>query len=82
MASATERHRSALHTIANAVRRQLDLPASFTDDDFADLTLYHYGPQSGFHFTVTVLGWSHERAQRFLRSQLSSSLRRLADSGD
>lgn len=82
LASATERHRSALHTIANAVRRHLDLPASFTDDDFADLTLYHYGPQSGFHFTVTVLGWSHERAQRFLRSQLSSSLRRLADGGD
>ena len=82
LGAATERHRSALHTIANVVRRHVDLPDSFTDDDFADLTLYHYGPQSGFHFTVTVLGWSHERAQRFLRAQLASSLRRVAAGGE
>lgn len=74
LADATVRHRGALHTIAGVLRRHMELPDSFTDDDFADLTLYHYGPHNGFHFTVTVLGWPQDRAQRFLRAQFSSSL--------
>lgn len=82
LAEATVRHRSALHAIAGVARRYIVLPDDFTDDDFADLTLYHYGPHNGFHFTVTVLGWSQDRAQRFLRAQFSSSLHQIALGGN
>ncbi|MBX7450228.1 TetR/AcrR family transcriptional regulator [Mycolicibacterium sp. 3033] len=82
LAAATVRHRSALHAIANVTRRHIHLPDSFTDDDFADLTLYHYGPHNGFHFLVTVLGWPQDRAQSFLRAQFTSSLRQIAQSHD
>lgn len=82
LAEATVRHRSALHAIAGVVRRHIRLPDTFTDDDFADLTLYHYGPHNGFHFTVTVLGWPQDRAQRFLRKQFSASLQQIALGGD
>lgn len=78
LVQATARHRRALHQIAHKARRLGGLPESFTDDDFADLTLYHYGPQNGFHFTVTVLGWPEDRAREFLSAQFANSLRDIA----
>lgn len=75
---ATLRHRTALYEIADTVRRFGDLPATFTPEDFADITLYHYGPQNGFHFTVTVLGWPEDRAKEFLDRQYRHSLQDVA----
>ena len=75
LGQATTRHREALYAIARKVRRLADFPNSFTDEDFADMTLYHYGPQNGFHFTVTVLGWREDRAQKFLTAQFRQTLR-------
>jgi len=74
LGQATERHRSALHTIARHVRRLGALPRHISDDDFTDIVLYHYGPQNGFHFTVSVLGWSEDRASEFLSAQFIYSL--------
>ncbi|MCF6390177.1 TetR/AcrR family transcriptional regulator [Mycobacterium sp. MBM] len=79
LVEATARHRTALHEIARKARNVSSLPDSFSDDDFADLALYHYGPHNGFHFTVSVLGWPEDRAQTFLRAQFSCSLRDVAD---
>ena len=45
------------------------------NEDFADITLYHFGPQNGYHFTVSVLGWSEHRAKEFLSRQFCNSLR-------
>jgi AcrR family transcriptional regulator len=78
LAQATARHRSALYEIARTVRRLGGFPDSFTDEDFADITLYHYGPQNGFHFTVTVLGWSEDRARDFISAQFRRSLADIA----
>ncbi|RDH74688.1 TetR/AcrR family transcriptional regulator [Mycolicibacterium moriokaense] len=78
LGQATIRHRSALCAIGRKVRQLTDLPDSFTDEDFADITLYHYGPHNGFHFTVTVLGWPEDRAKRFLSAQFCHSLRAAA----
>jgi AcrR family transcriptional regulator len=75
LGQASERHRTALLTIAHKVRVLGDYPKSFTDGDFADLALYFYGPQSGFHFTVTVLGWPEARARTWLGTQFVGSLR-------
>ena len=72
------RHRTALHEIAQRVRQLGAFPASFSDDDFADITLYHYGPQNGFHFTVTVLGWPEERARDFISAQFARTLFEMA----
>lgn len=80
LSQASLRHRGALYTIAHKVRHLASLPDSFTDEDFADVTLYHYGPHNGFHFTVTVLGWPEDRAQEFLRVQFGNSLRDAAAS--
>ena len=71
-------HRTALHEIAQRVRQLGSFPASFSDDDFADITLYHYGPQNGFHFTVTVLGWPEERARDFISAQFARTLFEMA----
>lgn len=78
LAQAIIRHRTALHEIAGRIRQLGAFPAAFTDEDFADITLYHYGPQNGFHFTVTVLGWTEERAHAFLSAQFAHSLFELA----
>jgi len=78
LAQATARHRTALYEIARKVRRLGGFPGSFTDEDFADITLYHYGPQNGFHFTVTVLGWPEDRARDFISAQFSRSLADIA----
>lgn len=78
LAQATVRHRSALYEIAKKVRRLGNFPRSFADGDFADITLYHYGPQNGFHFTVTVLGWPEDRAREFISSQFARSLSDIA----
>ncbi|WP_006242808.1 TetR/AcrR family transcriptional regulator [Mycolicibacterium tusciae] len=78
LAQATVRHRNALYEIARKVRRLGGFPGSFTDEDFADVTLYHYGPQNGFHFTVTVLGWPEDRARDFISAQFSRSLADIA----
>ncbi|QEN13108.1 TetR/AcrR family transcriptional regulator [Mycolicibacterium sp. ELW1] len=80
LGQATARHRGALYEIARKVRTLGDFPASFTDEDFADITLYHYGPQNGYHFTVTVLGWPEARARTFLSTQFGHSLRDAATS--
>lgn len=72
------RHRTALHEIAQKIRELGDFSGSFTDEDFADIALYHYGPQNGYHFTVTVLGWTEERAHDFLSAQFAHSLFELA----
>ena len=74
LTQAIVRHRTALHEIAQKVRHLGNFAGSFSDDDFADITLYHYGPQNGFHFTVTVLGWSEDRARDFLSAQFAHSL--------
>ena len=74
LAQATLRHRGALVQIAGKVRTLASFPTSFTDEDFADITLYHYGPQNGFHFTITVLGWPERRAQDFLGRQFRHSI--------
>jgi AcrR family transcriptional regulator len=74
LTQAVIRHRTALHEIAQTVRRLGSFPASFSDDDFADITLYHYGPQNGFHFTVTVLGWPEKRAHAFISAQFARTL--------
>ncbi|MUL74946.1 TetR/AcrR family transcriptional regulator [Mycolicibacterium sp. CBMA 226] len=71
---ATLRHRTALQEISARVRELGDFPASFTDTDFTDLAIYYYGPQSGYHFTVAVLGWSEARARDFLHTQFGRSL--------
>ena len=78
LAQATARHRGALHEIGHKVRRLTNFPDSFTDEDFADITLYYYGPQSGYHVTVTVLGWPEDRARDFLHAQFRHSLCDLA----
>ncbi|MCV7344344.1 TetR/AcrR family transcriptional regulator [Mycolicibacterium rhodesiae] len=78
LGQATARHRGALYEIARKVRTLGDFPDSFTDEDFADITLYHYGPQSGYHFTVTVLGWPEDRARRFLSAQFGQSMTAIA----
>jgi AcrR family transcriptional regulator len=74
LGQATLRHRSALYEIARKVRVLGSFPDTFTDEDFADITLYHYGPHNGFHFTVTVLGWPEDRAREFLIAQFRRSL--------
>lgn len=74
LSQAIIRHRSALHEIARKVRHLGGFDGTFSDDDFADITLYHYGPQNGFHFTVTVLGWPEDRARDFLSAQFAHSL--------
>lgn len=74
LAQATVRHRTALYKIAEKVRLLGGFDDSLTDEDFADITLYHYGPQSGFHFTVTVLGWPEGRARDFISAQFRRSL--------
>jgi AcrR family transcriptional regulator len=71
---ATARHRAALHEIARKVRILGALPTSFSDDDFADIAMYHYGAQNGFHFTVRLLGWSEERARDWISRQFTRSL--------
>ncbi|WP_431235467.1 TetR/AcrR family transcriptional regulator [Mycolicibacterium psychrotolerans] len=78
LGQATARHRGALYEIARKVRTLGDFPDSFTDEDFADITLYHYGPQNGYHFTITVLGWPEDRAREFLSAQFGHSLRHAA----
>lgn len=74
LSQAIVRHRTALHTIAQKIRQLGGLDDAFSDDDFADITLYHYGPQNGFHFTITVLGWSEAKAKAFLSAQFAHSL--------
>lgn len=81
LTQAVIRHRAALHEIAQKIRQLGNFAGSFSDDDFADITLYHYGPQNGFHFTVTVLGWSQERARDFLSTQFAHSLSELGAVG-
>jgi AcrR family transcriptional regulator len=71
---AEERHRDALLHIATKVRQLGAYPASFSDSDFADLSLYYYGNHSGFHFTVGVLGWPEKRAQEWLYTQFTRAL--------
>lgn len=78
LGQAMVRHRTALYEIAGRVRELGNYPASFTDDDLADITLYHYGPQNGFHFTVTVLGWPEKRAKDFLSAEFAHTLSGLA----
>lgn len=75
LGQATIRHRGALYEIARKARKLGGFPDTFTDEDFADITLYHYGPHNGFHFTVTVLGWPEDRAREFLSAQFCHSLR-------
>ncbi len=74
LGQAMVRHRSALHEIAQKMRHLGAFSPSLSDDDFADITLYHYGPQSGFHVTVTVLGWPEDRAREFLAAQFAHAL--------
>jgi AcrR family transcriptional regulator len=71
---ATGRHRAALLEIARTFRILGDFPASFSDEDFADIALYYYGAQNGFHFTVAVLGWSEQRARTWIQAQFTRSL--------
>lgn len=78
LTQAIVRHRTALHEIARRIRELGAFAGSFTDEDFADITLYHYGPQNGFHFTVSVLGWAEARAHEFLSAQFAHSLLELA----
>lgn len=78
LAQAGVRHRTALREIACKVRELGALPASFSDDDFADIALYHYGPQNGFHFTVAELGWSQQRARDWINHQFTRGLREAA----
>lgn len=77
LTQAVVRHRSALHEIARKIRQLGAFSTEFSDDDFADITLYHYGPQNGFHYTVTVLGWPEERARKFLSAQFAHTLSEL-----
>lgn len=77
LGQAIARHRAALHTIGRKMRQLGDFGDSFSDEDFADVTLYHYGPQNGFHFTVSVLGWTQQRAQDFISAQFAHSLSEL-----
>jgi len=74
LTQAVIRHRTALHEIAQRIRELGAFAGSFSDEDFADITLYHYGPQNGYHFTVSVLGWTEERAREFLSAQFAHSL--------
>jgi AcrR family transcriptional regulator len=78
LVQAISRHRSALIEIAGKARKLANFPDSFTDDDFADIALYHYGAHSGFHFTVAELGWSEERAREWLLTQFTRSLQETA----
>jgi AcrR family transcriptional regulator len=74
LAQAGVRHRTALREIARKARELGTFRASFSDDDFADIALYHYGPQNGFHFAVTQLGWSERRARDWIDQQFTRSL--------
>jgi AcrR family transcriptional regulator len=74
LTEATSRHRASLHTIARKVRAFTRPSAEFSDDDFADIALYYYGPQSGFHFTMKVLGWSEQRARNWIGQQFARGL--------
>ena len=78
LGQAMARHRSALQTIAQRMRELGGFTGSFSDEDFADIALYHYGPQNGFHFTITVLGWPEERARDFIRAQFARSFFEMA----
>ncbi|WP_458315737.1 TetR/AcrR family transcriptional regulator [Mycolicibacterium brisbanense] len=81
LTDATTRHRSALQVIARKLRQLGEFSPTFSDDDFVDLTLYHYGPQNGYHFTVAVLGWPEERARAFVSAQYKRSLFEAATPG-
>ena len=81
LSNALARHRAALHEIARKIRTLGSFPRSFTDDDFADIALYYYGPQNGFHFTMAVLGWSEKRAKAWITEQFARSLLEAAGSG-
>ncbi|MCV7229825.1 TetR/AcrR family transcriptional regulator [Mycolicibacterium komossense] len=78
--AANARQRTALHYFAQKVFELGDFSKSFTPDDFADLAMYFYGAQSGFHFTVSVLGWPVERAKKWLFEQFTRSLSAVASS--
>ncbi|OBA58405.1 hypothetical protein A5647_21275 [Mycobacterium sp. 1100029.7] len=80
-AQATQRHRAALYEIAGKARQLGAFSSRLSDEDFADIALYHYGPQNGYHFTVSVLGWSEQRAQDFIKKQFARSLREAATAG-
>ncbi|MET0900088.1 MAG: TetR/AcrR family transcriptional regulator [Mycobacterium sp.] len=81
LTQAVIRHRGALHEIARTVRKLGAFPLPFSDDDFADITLYHYGPQNGYHYTVSVLGWPEKRARDFISAQFAHTLFEMAGAG-
>ncbi|OBB98668.1 TetR/AcrR family transcriptional regulator [Mycobacterium sp. 852002-40037_SCH5390672] len=81
LAQATDRQRTALLEIARKVRELGTFPASFSDDDFADIAMYYYGAHNGFHFTVTELGWSEARARDWIHEQFHRSLLHTAGEG-
>ncbi len=75
---AMQRHRTALHEIARKARKLGGFPNSFSDDDFADVVLFYYGPQNGLHFTIKVLGWPERRARDWIGRQFAQGLRESA----
>jgi AcrR family transcriptional regulator len=74
LVEAAGRHRGALLHIAGKARGLGRFPTTFSDDDFADMCMYFYGAQSGFHFTIAVLGWPEKRAREWLYVQFTRSL--------
>ena len=82
LVQATVRHREALFEIARKLRDLGAFTDAISDEDFADITLYHYGPQNGYHFTVTVLGWPQERAREFISTQYARCLAEAAGAAD
>lgn len=74
LVDATAHHRAELRSVAGRLGERGVLPDAWSGDDFADIALYHYGPQSGFHVTVAVLGWSVDRAAAFIALQFTRAL--------
>jgi AcrR family transcriptional regulator len=75
LASAVERYRGDLGVVARRLDEIGALRSALSADDAADLLWYHFG--FGAMFTLTDdLGWSFERAERFL---VDAAMRDLVD---
>jgi AcrR family transcriptional regulator len=79
---ATSRHRAALLEIAQRLRALGAFPDSFSNDDFADIALFHFGAHNGIQYAVTELGWDAQRARDWIHRQFTRSLLETAAASD
>ena len=71
LAEADARHRASLLGHARKLRQLGILTPRLSDDDFADIALFHFGGHNGIQFAVNALGWPQERARDWIRDQFT-----------